>query len=84
MTNTLTAVAASFLSVTFSPEIRTAYLSRGKVVEDRPIQANELRLEAKLGEDQRFGPSAIAQAELSGLDDFHSRYEVYVLTELDI
>lgn len=55
MTNTLTAVAASFLSVTFSPEIRTAYLSRGKVVEDRPIQANELRLEAKLGEDQRFG-----------------------------
>lgn len=55
MTNTLTAVAASLLSVTFSPEIRTAYLSRGKIVEDRPIQANGLRLEAKLGEDQRFG-----------------------------
>lgn len=67
MTNTLTAVAASLLSITFNPKIRTAYLSRGKVVEDRPIQANGLRLEAKLGEDQRFGRVGIWHFDYSSL-----------------
>lgn len=52
MTNTLVAAGLSLLSGSFSPEVRTAYLSRGKVVDDCPIQANTLRLEAKLGADQ--------------------------------
>ena len=67
MTNTLVAAGLSLLSGSFSPEVRTAYLSRGKVVDDCPIQANTLRLEAKLGADQRFGRVGIWHFDYSAL-----------------
>ena len=54
-TNTLVAAAASLFSVTFSPEVRTAYVSRGKVIDDRPIQVNSLRADMKLGAEAQFG-----------------------------
>ena len=67
MTNTLSAVAMSFLSATFNAEVRTAYLSRGKVVEDRPVEANELRLTARLGADERFGRTGVWHFDYSSL-----------------
>ena len=48
MTNILTSVALSALSLTFQPDIRSAYIARGRVAEDRPIQANMLRLSYSL------------------------------------
>lgn len=67
MTNTLVAAAVSLLSGSFSPEVRTAYVSRGKVVDDRPIQANTFRLQAKLGEDEQFGRLGIYHFDYSAL-----------------
>lgn len=50
MTNIITAAALSALSFTFQPDVRTAYISRGHVSEDRPVQSNLLRLDYSLGE----------------------------------
>lgn len=66
-TNALSSVAMSFLSVSFNAEVRTAYLSRGKVVEDRPVEANELRLTARLGEDERFGRAGVWHFDYTSL-----------------
>jgi hypothetical protein len=48
MTNCLTAVALSALSFTYQGDVRTSYLSRGRISEDRPIQSNLLRLDVPL------------------------------------
>jgi hypothetical protein len=48
MTNILTAAALSALSFTYQPDVRTAYLSRGRISEDRPIQSNLLRFDVYL------------------------------------
>lgn len=50
MTNILTAAAVSALSFTYQPDVRTAYFSRGRVSEDRPVQSNLVRLDLSLGE----------------------------------
>lgn len=50
MTNVLTTALLSALSFTYQPDVRTAYLSRGRISEDRPIQSNLLRLDVSLGE----------------------------------
>ena len=50
MTNILTSAVLSALSFTFQPDVRTAYISRGRISEDRPIQSNLLRLDASLDE----------------------------------
>lgn len=50
MTNILTAAALSALSFTYQPDVRTAYLSRGRISEDRPIQSNLLRMGVSLGD----------------------------------
>lgn len=69
MYDTISSVALSILSVSFDAGVRTAYLSRGKVVEDRPIEANELRLAARLGEDERFGRMGVYHFDYSSLTD---------------
>jgi hypothetical protein len=50
MTNVLTTALLSALSFTYQPDVRTAYLSRGRISEDRPIQSNLLRLDVSLDE----------------------------------
>lgn len=50
MTNIFTAAALSALSFTYQPDVRTAYFSRGRISEDRPIQSNLLRLDYSLDE----------------------------------
>ena len=50
MTNILTSVLMSALSFTYQPDVRTAYISRGRISEDRPIQSNLLRLDVSLDE----------------------------------
>ena len=69
MYDTLSSVALSLLSVSFDAGVRTAYMSRGKVVEDRPVEANELRLAARLGEDERFGRVGVYHFDYSSLTD---------------
>ena len=50
MTNILTSALLSALSFTYQPDVRTAYISRGRISEDRPIQSNLLRLDVSLDE----------------------------------
>jgi hypothetical protein len=50
VTNVFAAAAFSALSFTFQPDVRTAYISRGHISEDRPIQSNLLRLETQPGD----------------------------------
>lgn len=50
MTNILASAALSALSFTYQPDVRTAYFSRGRISEDRPIQSNLLRLDCSLDE----------------------------------
>lgn len=69
MYDALSSVALSLLSVSFDAGVRTAYLSRGKVVEDRPVEANELRLAARLGEDACFGQVGVFHFDYSSLTD---------------
>ena len=69
MYDALSSVALSLLSVSFNAGVRTAYMSRGKVVEDRPVEANELRLAARLGEDERFGRVGVYHFDYSSLTD---------------
>lgn len=59
----------SSVALSFDAGVRTAYLSRGKVVEDRPIEANELRLADRLGEDERFGRMGVYHFDYSSLTD---------------
>ena len=69
MYDAFSTVALSLLSVSFDAGVRTAYLSRGKVVEDRPVEANELRLAVRLGEDERFGRVGAYHFDYSSLTD---------------
>lgn len=69
MYDALSSVALSLLSVSFDAGVRTAYMSRGKVVEDRPVQANELRLAVRLGADERFGRAGVYHFDYSSLTD---------------
>lgn len=50
----LAALLAPF-SVRFTPEVRSTYLSLGKIVEDRPMQVTNLRLACDLGDFGRIG-----------------------------
>ena len=50
MTNVLTTSINSAMSFTYQGDVRTAYQSRGRISEDRPIQSNLLRLEVSLDE----------------------------------
>lgn len=55
MTNLLTSAVLSALSITYQPDIRTAYWSRGRVSEDRPVQSNLLRLNVSLDDFGNVG-----------------------------
>lgn len=55
MTNLIIATALSALSITYQGDIRSEYIARGKVIEDRPVQSNMLRLKYSLGEYGRVG-----------------------------
>ena len=56
--HTVVSLFASFLSpffVEFSPEVRTTYVSLGKIMEDRPMQVTSLRGGFDTGTFGRFG-----------------------------
>ena len=55
MTPLLMAGALAPLSFFYQPDVRTAYVSRGRVVEDRPIQANYLRCDLDMGDFGTLG-----------------------------
>lgn len=63
----IAAIIAGILTGMFQPEVRSAYLTRGRVVEDRAIQLNTLRLAANLGEEASFGQLGFWHLDYSAL-----------------
>lgn len=58
--------ALSRFSVRIAPEIRTTYLSLGKIMEDRPMQVTSIRLACDLDD---FGKIGIRNWDVSSLTD---------------
>ena len=72
-------LAASFLSpffVDFTPEVRTTYVSLGKIVEDRPMQTDFIRVGYDTGAVGRFG---IYNFDVSSLTDRRSDVHRHLL-----
>lgn len=66
MTPLLIAGALAPLSFFYQPTVRTAYISRGKVVEDRPIQTNYVRGDLDMGEFGTLGLWHFNRSSLTG------------------
>ena len=80
MTNILTSALLSALSFTYQPDVRTAYISRGRISEDRPIQSNLLRLDVSLDE---WGGVGLWHWHYNSLTDRMREKRDCQLTEVD-
>lgn len=62
-----TTLIASLFTGMFQPEVRSAYLTRARVLEDRPVQVNTLRVAMNLGEEAAFGQLGFWHLDYSAL-----------------
>jgi len=76
----VTLFAASILSPFFvevTPEVRTTYVSLGKIVEDRPLQVTDTRIGFDTGDFGRFGIRNWEVSSLSGRRSDAHRHACY-------
>lgn len=80
MTNLLSTAVLSAFSITYQPDFRTAYWSRGLVSEDRPVQSNLLRLNLSLGD---YGNTGLWHWHYNSLTDRMKHKRECQLAECD-